>query len=392
MRARAARRPRRARPGAARPRRRRRSASRSAGGDRRRRRPDARRRRARSTRPARPQWSSPAAAPPRTPRSCCGRAECPPSSGSAPRWRPTPGEAALLAVDGTTGEVVVDPDPPTLGRLPRAGRGVDRRRDDARRRADEPAVTRDGTTVLVGANVGSRRRTPGPPRGRPRRPGPHRVLLPRPAGAPRTSTSRRRPTAAIAEAMGGRRDHAAHPRRRRRQAAGLPADAAGGQPVPRGPRHPAGAGPPAAARRPAARRSCGSPTTTRSTSCSRWSRAVDELRRGPPGARRRGRDRRAGTPRRAAGRDHGRGPGGGAQGRGVRPARSTSSRSAPTTSPSTPWPPSAATTQLAALADPLDPGVLALSPRPSTRATGPTTTCSSRSAVRWPATNGPPCC
>jgi phosphocarrier protein FPr len=64
-------------------------------------------------------------------------------------------EAALLAVDGSTGEVVVDPDPPTLGLF--RDRAAARRRhlDGALRRAREPAVTRDGTTVLVGANLGS---------------------------------------------------------------------------------------------------------------------------------------------------------------------------------------------------------------------------------------------
>ena len=65
------------------------------------------------------------------------------------------GEAALLVVDGTTGEVVVDPDEPTLAAFRDRAAAFDRRRDDARRRAHEPAVTRDGTTVLVGANLGS---------------------------------------------------------------------------------------------------------------------------------------------------------------------------------------------------------------------------------------------
>ena len=65
------------------------------------------------------------------------------------------GEAAVLAVDGTTGEVVVDPDPSTLGAFRERAAARGRRRDDALRRAHEPAVTRDGTTVLVGANVGS---------------------------------------------------------------------------------------------------------------------------------------------------------------------------------------------------------------------------------------------
>ncbi len=64
-------------------------------------------------------------------------------------------EAAQLAVDGTTGEVVVDPDPSTLDAFRERAATRRRRLDGALRRAHEPAVTRDGTTVLVGANVGS---------------------------------------------------------------------------------------------------------------------------------------------------------------------------------------------------------------------------------------------
>ncbi|MCD2195257.1 phosphoenolpyruvate--protein phosphotransferase [Actinomycetospora endophytica] len=63
-------------------------------------------------------------------------------------------EAAVLAVDGTTGEVVTDPDPPTLSDFRARAEALTRRRENALRRAHEPAVTRDGTTVLVGTNVG----------------------------------------------------------------------------------------------------------------------------------------------------------------------------------------------------------------------------------------------
>jgi phosphocarrier protein FPr len=65
------------------------------------------------------------------------------------------GEAALLAVDGTTGEVVVDPDPATLSAFRDRAAARRRRLDGALQHAHQPAVTRDGTTVLVGANVGS---------------------------------------------------------------------------------------------------------------------------------------------------------------------------------------------------------------------------------------------
>ena len=64
-------------------------------------------------------------------------------------------ESALLAVDGSTGEVVVDPDPATLEVFRDRAEALARHRDDALARAHEPAVTRDGTTVLVGANLGS---------------------------------------------------------------------------------------------------------------------------------------------------------------------------------------------------------------------------------------------
>ncbi|NMO89520.1 phosphoenolpyruvate--protein phosphotransferase [Actinomycetospora sp. TBRC 11914] len=63
-------------------------------------------------------------------------------------------QAAVVAVDGTTGEVVVDPDPATLAAFRDRAGALERRREAARRRAHEPAVTRDGTRVLVGANVG----------------------------------------------------------------------------------------------------------------------------------------------------------------------------------------------------------------------------------------------
>ncbi|MBN9734962.1 MULTISPECIES: phosphoenolpyruvate--protein phosphotransferase [unclassified Pseudonocardia] len=60
-----------------------------------------------------------------------------------------------VALDGSTGEVVVDPDDATLAGFRRRAGDRDRRRGEALARAGEPAVTRDGTTVLVGANLGS---------------------------------------------------------------------------------------------------------------------------------------------------------------------------------------------------------------------------------------------
>jgi phosphoenolpyruvate-protein phosphotransferase/dihydroxyacetone kinase phosphotransfer subunit len=60
-----------------------------------------------------------------------------------------------LALDGGTGELVVDPAPDVLAAFrERAATGAERDRA-ARERAGEPAVTRDGVSVLVGANIGS---------------------------------------------------------------------------------------------------------------------------------------------------------------------------------------------------------------------------------------------
>ncbi|MEQ3552951.1 phosphoenolpyruvate--protein phosphotransferase [Pseudonocardia nematodicida] len=64
-------------------------------------------------------------------------------------------EGTTVVLDGSTGEVVLDPDPPTLADFRDRARALARRRADALSHADEPAVTTDGTTVLVGANLGS---------------------------------------------------------------------------------------------------------------------------------------------------------------------------------------------------------------------------------------------
>ena len=63
-------------------------------------------------------------------------------------------EGTPIAVNGSTGDVLVDPGEEAVGAL----RGAERRRredlDLARREAARPAVTRDGVTVEVAANVG----------------------------------------------------------------------------------------------------------------------------------------------------------------------------------------------------------------------------------------------
>ncbi|MGD9988238.1 phosphoenolpyruvate--protein phosphotransferase [Pseudonocardia sp.] len=61
----------------------------------------------------------------------------------------------VVAVDGTTGEVLLDPTPAQADGFAARAAGRAARDRAARARATEPAVTRDGTTVLVGVNAGS---------------------------------------------------------------------------------------------------------------------------------------------------------------------------------------------------------------------------------------------
>lgn len=64
-------------------------------------------------------------------------------------------DGAVVLVDGDAGTVRVDPNGEELAAAGRRRRAADRERDAARRRAADPAVTRDGTTVPVLANVGT---------------------------------------------------------------------------------------------------------------------------------------------------------------------------------------------------------------------------------------------
>ena len=65
------------------------------------------------------------------------------------------GPEAQLAVDGATGEIVVAPDASTIAGFEARGREIARDRADALADADLPAVTQDGTSVLLLANIGS---------------------------------------------------------------------------------------------------------------------------------------------------------------------------------------------------------------------------------------------
>ena len=64
-------------------------------------------------------------------------------------------DGTSIALDGASGEIAVDPAPDVLDSF--RGRAAARaeREAEARQRAAAPAVTRDGVSVLVGANVGS---------------------------------------------------------------------------------------------------------------------------------------------------------------------------------------------------------------------------------------------
>ncbi|GAA0807833.1 phosphoenolpyruvate--protein phosphotransferase [Spirilliplanes yamanashiensis] len=61
----------------------------------------------------------------------------------------------VVALDGATGRVVVDPAPDELAAFTAAAAEQGRRRGRALERAASPAATRDGVAVAVGANVGS---------------------------------------------------------------------------------------------------------------------------------------------------------------------------------------------------------------------------------------------
>lgn len=64
-------------------------------------------------------------------------------------------DGTLLAVDGSTGEVVVDPPDDILARFRERAEANAQRHARTLARAGSPATTRDGTRILVGANIGS---------------------------------------------------------------------------------------------------------------------------------------------------------------------------------------------------------------------------------------------
>ena len=138
----------------------------------------------------------------------------------------------------------------------------------------QPAVTRDGVDDRRSAPTSARSPTPA----RPPAPAPTWPGWCAPSSC--SSTAQDAPDVDEQEAVyrgdrrGARRpaDHAAHARRRRRQAAVVPADAGRGQPVPRRARASGSSlARPELLRRPAAGDRAGWRSDTRSASCSRWS-------------------------------------------------------------------------------------------------------------------------
>jgi phosphoenolpyruvate-protein phosphotransferase/dihydroxyacetone kinase phosphotransfer subunit len=64
-------------------------------------------------------------------------------------------DGTSIALDGASGELAVDPAPDVMAAFRDRAAARAERESQARERATAPAVTRDGVTVLVGANVGS---------------------------------------------------------------------------------------------------------------------------------------------------------------------------------------------------------------------------------------------
>ena len=189
------------------------------------------------------------------------------------------GEGTPLILDGDAGTVRVDPGEAAVAEAEERRAAGERRRARALAAAHEPAVTRDGTRVEVAANLGSPAEVPGALEQGAEGVGLLRtefLFLDR--DAPPAEDEQVAVYGEIARALGRSPARDPHARRRRRQAAAVPAPGAGGQPVPRPPRHPPRAGAARAARHPAARARPHARPSTRSRSCSRWSRRSRELR------------------------------------------------------------------------------------------------------------------
>ena len=160
-------------------------------------------------------------------------------------------DGTVVLLDGARGELHVDPSPEVLEEYRRRAAQIAEQRDRQLALAEQPAASRDGIPFVVAANLGLGGRRPRRARGGSGRcrTGAHRVPLPRPELG-----SRRRGAAGCLRrdrrGDGRAADHPAHPGRRRGQAASLPADAGGGEPVPRPARDPAQPRAPRPAARP----------------------------------------------------------------------------------------------------------------------------------------------
>ncbi|MBB5912421.1 phosphocarrier protein FPr [Nocardia transvalensis] len=64
-------------------------------------------------------------------------------------------EGTTVALDGDSGQVVIDPDPSVVAEFSARATEMSERRRGAEQAAQQPAVTRDGVAIEVGANIGS---------------------------------------------------------------------------------------------------------------------------------------------------------------------------------------------------------------------------------------------
>ena len=149
-------------------------------------------------------------------------------------------EGTTVIIDGGSGELHVDPSPELLEDYRRRASAAADQRARQLALAEEPAVTRDGVSLVVAANLGSVTDARAALAAGADGAGLVRtefLFLDR-SSAPDVEEQNER-VRRDRQGDGGQADHPADSRRRGRQAAVLPADAPGGEPVPRPARYPA---------------------------------------------------------------------------------------------------------------------------------------------------------
>ena len=154
-------------------------------------------------------------------------------------------EGTTILLDGSSGELHVDPSPELLEEYERRAADAAEQRARQLALAEQPAVSRDGISSRRGRQPRIRRRRPrrARSRGGRRRAGAHRVPVPRPERRAERGGAEGR-VRRDRRSHGRPADHPAHPRRRRGQAPVVSPDAPRGEPVPRSAGHPAQPRPP----------------------------------------------------------------------------------------------------------------------------------------------------